>query len=141
MHGPVIQGDGDAFGLGIVPFQEAEVVIHLLPSEVVALSGNQYAGVDLDAAGNAPMLGAGSLSRYLDVSPSPRIRPTDAGPQVVGRLILIQEREALWILLAARTSLSHQRQFLVVGQIGRMHASSPTLVDHLHAPQQAAAPW
>src|SRR6266566_946682 len=105
MHRPVVQRNRDAFGFGIALLDQAEVAIHLLDVEATALPGDHDAGVDLNAGGNAPLLGRRRLPRQLDTASAWRIRPADARPQFVGHLVLIQERKALGIGLAALASL------------------------------------
>src|SRR5258708_15639860 len=138
MHRPVVQRNRYAFGFGITLLDQAKGAIYLLDVEVVALAGDEHAGVDLDAGSNAPLLSRRRLPRQLGTSSTWGIRPADARPQFVGHLVLIQERKALGIGLAALASLRNRGQFLVIGQVGRMPTSASALVDDGQAAQQFA---
>lgn len=81
MHRPVIQCQRDAFGLGIVLLDQVEVAIHLLDVEATALAGDHDAAVDLNAGGNAPLLGRGRLPCQLDPASARRIGPAHARAQ------------------------------------------------------------
>jgi hypothetical protein len=105
------------------------------------LPDDQHARVDLDAGSNAPLLSCRRLPRPLGVSSTWGIRPADARPQFVGHLILIQERKALGIGLAALARLGNRGEFLVIGQVGRMPTSASALVDDVQAAQQFAYAW
>ena len=138
MHRPVVQRNRDAFGFGRALLDQAEVAIHLLDVEATALPGDQHARVDLAAFSNAPLLGHRRLPRQLGPSSTWGIRPADARPQFVAHLVLIQQRKALGIGLAAQARLRHHGEFLVRGQVGRMHAGASALVDDVQAVQQFA---
>jgi hypothetical protein len=138
MHWPVVQRNRDAFGFGIALLDQAEVAIHLLDVEATALPGDHHTRVDLDAGSDAPLLSRRRLPRQLGASSTWGIRPADAGPQFVSHLVLIQERKALGIGLTALASLRNHREFLVIGQVGRMHAGASALVDDVQAAQQFA---